>query len=74
MKNKKGMVIPFPDADKRPRHIYDTNTCAGCKKIFFFDEVFTQVVMTSVDGMEKRHVALCNRCERIAEQQGAFNR
>ena len=74
MKNKKGMTDPFPNADKRPRHIYDTDTCAGCKKTFFFDEVFTQVVMTSVDGMEKEHIALCNRCECIAEQQGAFDR
>lgn len=72
MKNKKGMVIPFPDADNRPKHIYETDTCAGCNKTFSFDEVFTQIVMTSVDGMEKKHIALCNRCERIAEQYGAF--
>lgn len=70
---KKNNIIKFPSVENRPNHIYDTKHCASCKKELNLDEVFAQVSMTSVDGMEKKHIALCSDCERIAEEYGVFN-
>lgn len=61
----------FPSKKHRPKHIYKFDHCAGCDKVIG-DEVFTEVVMTSNDGMTKKHIALCRDCDTTAEDYGVY--
>lgn len=65
-------VKQFPRKQDRPEHVYMFDTCIGCHKEIGDTERFAEIVMESVDGMKKNHVALCERCDSIAERNGVF--
>lgn len=60
-------VIKMP---KLPTHVYETGLCSGCG-IEIIDE-YTEVKITSVDGTVVKHIALCQRCDDIAEKYQAY--
>lgn len=70
---KKKKVIQFPAKENRPKHIYETRACAGCQKDIAEDEIYTEIVMTSENGKEKKHIALCDSCADVAKYHGALD-
>ena len=66
-------ISKFPSDDKRPNHTYNYDKCAGCGKPIADDEPFTEIIMTSNDGMTKKHIALCQECDTIADDYKVFD-
>lgn len=60
-------IIEMP---KQPKHIYETGLCVGCGMEIV--DVYTDVAMTSPDGTKVNHVALCPKCNVIAERYEAY--
>lgn len=65
-------IKAFPSKEYRPVHEYEFDTCAGCQSVIGDQESFTEVVLPDIDGMRKKHIALCEQCERVADSYGVF--
>lgn len=55
------------------KRFYKTSHCAGCTKEIMHNELFTTVVLPSgSDEEEETHIALCEKCNKAAEEEGIF--
>lgn len=60
-------VIKFPNADEK--HFYFIDECAGCHDPI--TDEYTEVTMPYFDKGIK-HIALCDKCDHTARQNGAY--
>lgn len=57
-------------SSNQPENVYNTFLCSGCE-IEIKDE-YTEIAMTSVDGIEVKHIALCSKCNDVAKKYGVI--
>lgn len=52
------------------QHKYELENCAGCHKPITGE--YEEIGLPSGDGKEMKHIALCERCFKVAESHGVF--
>lgn len=65
-------IKKFPSKENRVEHVYEFDSCAGCHEAIADNDFFTEIVMTSVSGKKKKHIALCDECAEEAKHHGVI--
>lgn len=65
-------IKKFPSKENRVEHEYYLENCAGCHEAIAENESYTEIVMTSVSGKNKKHIALCDECAEEARRHGVI--
>lgn len=52
------------------KHFYELDKCAGCNDVIEGD--YTEIGLSSCDGKEIKHIALCVSCSGVAVKEGAI--
>jgi len=52
------------------KHIYDIDNCAGCGNAITGE--YKEIGLPSPDNKEVRHIALCNKCSKVAKKEGVL--
>lgn len=50
------------------QHKYEIEECAGCHKPITGE--YTEIGLPSANGLEIKHIALCDSCSNVAENEG----